>query len=78
MTSVWCCVRPGSPAEDDFNVYADGVRVGRVYQATFEGDVEAWCWFIQVTHYQPGVQYAGQSDTLKGAMTAFEINYRRV
>jgi hypothetical protein len=78
LTSVWCCARPGSRTEDDFNVYADGVRVGRVYQTTLSGEVEAWCWFIQVTHYKTGVHYAGQSDTLESAMAAFEINYRRV
>jgi len=77
MTDMSYSAPFGSQCEDEFNVYAGGVRVGRVYRTTLVTNGEAWCWFIQRKHHQPGVQYAGQAETLESAMAAFRINYHR-
>jgi hypothetical protein len=77
MTKMWPTAPLDTQCEDEFNVYAGGAQVGRVYRTSHVSNGEAWCWFIQLKHHQPGVQYAGQAETLEDAMAAFETNYHR-
>jgi hypothetical protein len=74
MPNLWCCTRLLSP-DYDFDVYADGLRVGRVYRTTLDGNGEQWLWFMQLKQQTAGVQYSGQGETLEAAMIAFEANY---
>jgi hypothetical protein len=76
MPNLWCCTRLQSP-DHDLDVYADGLRVGRVFRATLTGNVEQWLWFMQLKQQKAGVQYSGQGETLEEAMTAFETTYRQ-
>jgi len=74
MPYLWCCTRLLSP-DHDLDVYADGLRVGRVYRTTLDGSSEQWLWVMQLKQQKTGVQYSGQGETLEDAMIAFEANY---
>ena len=56
----------GQYADDDFCVYDNGRRVGRVYQTHAPGGDMRWRWFVQL-----GQSVAGTADTLDEAKAAF-------
>jgi hypothetical protein len=63
--------------EDDFDVLADGVLVGRVFVTLIAPEGRPWMWTIGCDHHKDRTLTHGYEPTREAAMAAFAKNWRR-
>lgn len=64
----------GSWSEDDYDVFDDGVVVGRIYK--MDGAVGLWWWGVGFG--LTGRKSYGTAETFDAAMAAFGVEYQRL
>jgi hypothetical protein len=67
----------GQWSEDDFDVLADGVVVGRIFKANAAPVGEPWMWTLAFGHHEDRTPTHGYAETREAAMTAFAKSWRR-
>ena len=63
--------------DDDFDVLADGVVVGRIMKAAAVPVGMSWMWTLAFGHDEDGVPTCGYAATREAAMAAFAKSWRR-
>jgi hypothetical protein len=66
----------GEWREDDFDVLADGVVVGRIMKAE-AAPVGTWMWTLAFGHHEDRTPTHGYAATREAAMEAFAKSWRR-
>jgi hypothetical protein len=66
----------GEWKDDDYDVLADGVVVGRIFNANAAPVGESWMWTLAFEHYDRTPTH-GYAATREAAMTAFAKSWRR-
>jgi hypothetical protein len=66
----------GEWREDDFDVLADGVVVGRIMKAE-AAPVGTWMWTLAFGHHEDRTPTHGYAATREAAMGAFAKSWRR-
>jgi hypothetical protein len=64
----------GQRKEDDFDVLADGVVVGRIFKANSAPVGASWMWTLAFGHHEPTHGYEAMREA---AMAAFAKSWRR-
>jgi hypothetical protein len=57
--------------DDDFDVLADGVVVGRIFKANAAPVGSPWMWTLAFGHHEDRTATHGYAATREGAMVAF-------
>jgi hypothetical protein len=57
--------------DDDFDVLADGVVVGRIFKANASPVGACWMWTLTFGHHEDRTATHGYAATREGAMAAF-------
>jgi hypothetical protein len=69
--------RPSGEWNDDgFDVLADGVVVGRIFQAKAAPVGASWMWDARVRHHEDRTHTQGYEATREAAMRAFAKSWR--
>ena len=67
----------GQWKEDDFDVLADGVVVGRIMKAAASPVDAPWLWRLAFGHHEDRTPTHGYAATREAAMAAFAKSWRR-
>jgi hypothetical protein len=67
----------GTWSHDDFDVLANGVVVGRIFQAKASPVGTSWMWTLAFGHHEDSTPAHGYADTREAAMAAFAKSWRR-
>ena len=67
----------GQWKEDDFDVLADGVVVGRIMKAAASPVDAPWLWTLVFGHHEDRTPTHGYAETREAAMAAFAKSWRR-
>ena len=67
----------GEWREDDFDVLADGVVVGRIMKAEAAPVGTPWMWTLAFGHHEDRMPTQGYAATREAAMEAFAKSWRR-
>jgi hypothetical protein len=67
----------GQWKEDDFDVLADGVVVGRIMKAAASPVDAPWLWTLAFGHHEDRTPTHGYEPTREAAMAAFAKSWRR-
>ena len=67
----------GQWKEDDFDVLADGVVVGRIIKAAASPVDAPWLWTLAFGHHEDRMPTHGYEPTREAAMAAFAKSWRR-
>ena len=67
----------GQWKEDDFDVLADGVVVGRIMKAAASPVDAPWLWTLAFGHHEDRTPTHGYAPTREAAMAAFAKSWRR-
>ena len=67
----------GQWKEDDFDVLADGVVVGRIMKAAASPVDTPWLWTLAFAHHEDRTPTHGYAGTREAAMAAFAESWRR-
>ena len=67
----------GEWREDDFDVLADGVVVGRIMKAEAAPVGTPWMWTLAFGHHEDRTPTHGYAPTREAAMEAFAKSWRR-
>ena len=67
----------GEWREDDYDVVADGIVVGRIMKATAAPEGTPWFWTLAYGHRGDRRRTHGYAATREGAMAAFAKSWRR-
>jgi len=67
--------RPGKRRDDDYDVLADGVAVGRIFKVRLGGRTP-WMWTLAFGHHE-GRTTHGYAESREAAMAAFAKSWRR-
>jgi hypothetical protein len=68
--------RSGRGRDDDYNVLADGVMVGRIFKVRLGGRTP-WMWTLASEHHEDRTPTHGYAATREAAMAAFRKSWRR-
>ena len=68
--------RTGKERDDDYDVFADGVVVGRIFKVRVGGRTP-WMWTLASGHHDDGTPAHGYETTRETAMVAFAKSWRR-
>jgi hypothetical protein len=63
--------------DDDFDVLADGVVVGRIMKAAAVPVGMSWMWTLAFDHHEDRTPTHGDEPTREAAMVAFAKGWRR-
>jgi hypothetical protein len=63
--------------DDDFDVLADGVTVGRIFRAAASPGGSPWMWTLAFGHHKDRTPTHGYAETREAAMAAFAKSWRR-
>jgi hypothetical protein len=63
--------------EDNYDVLADGVVVGRIFKANASPIGASWMWTLAFGYYEDRVPTHGYAETREAAMAAFAKSWRR-
>src|SRR5215467_2203493 len=63
--------------EDDFDVLADGVVVGRIFNSAASPVDAPWLWTLAFGHHEDRTPTHGYEPTREAAMAAFAKSWRR-
>ena len=63
--------------DDDYDVLADGVVVGRIFKVHAAPVGQPWMWTLAFGHHEDRTTTHGYAATREGAMTAFAKSWRR-
>jgi hypothetical protein len=61
----------GEWSDDDYDVLADGVVVGRIMRAAASPEGSPWMWTLAFGHHEDRTPTHGYEPTREGAMAAF-------
>jgi hypothetical protein len=67
----------GEWKDDDYDVLADGVVVGRIFNANAAPVGESWMWTLAFEHHEDRAPTHGYAATRDAAMNAFAKSWRR-
>jgi hypothetical protein len=67
----------GEWSDDDYDVVADGVVVGRIFKANAAPVGSPWMWAFILPHQEGRRPTHGYAATREGAMAAFAKSWRR-
>src|SRR5262245_27597526 len=67
----------GEWSEDDYDVLADGVVVGRIMKAAAAPVGQPWLWTLAFWHHEERAPICGYEPTREAAMAAFAKSWRR-
>jgi hypothetical protein len=67
----------GEWSDDDFDVLADGVAVGCIFQAKASPVGAPWMWTLAFGHHEDRTPTHGYAATREAAMAAFARSWRR-
>ena len=67
----------GEWREDDFDVIADGVVVGRIFKVHTAPVGSPWMWTLAFGHHEDRAPTHGYAATREDAMAAFANSWRR-
>ena len=67
----------GQWKEDDFDVLADGVVVGRIIKAAASPVDAPWLWTLAFGHHEDRMPTHGYEPTREAAMAAFAKSWQR-
>jgi hypothetical protein len=67
----------GEWSDDDFDVLAGGVVVGRIFKANASPVGASWMWTLDFWHHEGRSPTHGYAATREAAMTAFAKSWRR-
>jgi hypothetical protein len=68
--------RSGKERDDDYDVLADGVVVGRIFKVRVGGRTP-WMWTLASGHHKDRTSTRGYEATREAAMAAFAKSWRR-
>jgi hypothetical protein len=63
--------------DDDFDVLANGVVVGRIFKANASPVGASWMWTLAFGHHEDRTATHGYAATREAAMAAFAKSWRR-
>jgi hypothetical protein len=63
--------------DDDFDVLANGVVVGRIFKANASPVGASWMWTLAFRHHEDRTPTHGYAATREAAMAAFAKSWRR-
>jgi hypothetical protein len=63
--------------DDDFDVLANGVLVGRIFKANASPFGASWMWTLAFGHHENRTPTHGYAATREAAMAAFAKSWRR-
>jgi hypothetical protein len=63
--------------DDDYDVLANGVVVGRIFKANAAAVGMAWMWTLAFEHHEDRTPTHGYAATREAAMAAFAKSWRR-
>lgn len=63
--------------DDDYDLLADGVVVGRIFKANASPVGTPWMWTLAFRHHEDGTPTQGYAATREAAMAAFAKSWRR-
>jgi hypothetical protein len=63
--------------DNDFDVLADGVVVGRIFKANASPVGASWMWILGFRHHEDRTPTHGYAATREAAMAAFAKSWRR-
>ena len=67
----------GQWSDDDYDVLADGVVVGRIFNAKAAPVGQSWMWTLLFEHHKNRTPTHGYAATREAAMAAFAKSWRR-
>jgi hypothetical protein len=67
----------GEWSDDDYDVLADGIVVGRIMKAAAAPVDAPWLWTLAYGHHEDRTPTHGYEPTREAAMTAFAKSWRR-
>jgi hypothetical protein len=67
----------GNRSEDDYDVLADGIVVGRIMRAIIAPVGSPWFWTLAYGYHHDRRPTHGYAATLEAAMAAFAKSWRR-
>jgi hypothetical protein len=67
----------GEWGEDDYDVLADGVVVGRIFKTAASAVGKPWMWTVLLGHHEDRTPTHGYEPTREDAMAAFAKSWRR-
>jgi hypothetical protein len=67
----------GDWSEDDFDVFADGTKVGRIYRSDAMPKDGKWFWGLAYGQHEDRSPTHGYAATREAAMAAFAKSWRR-
>jgi hypothetical protein len=67
----------GQWKDDDFDVLADGVVVGRILKANAAPEASSWMWALAFGFHEYRTPTHGFAETREAAMAAFAKSWRR-
>ena len=76
LQRAWASRPSGEWKDDDFDVLADGVTVGRIMKAAASPVDAPWMWTLMVG-YEDRTPTHGYAATREAAMAAFAKSWRR-
>ena len=63
--------------EEDYDIFVNGVVVGRIFKANAAPVAEPWMWTLAFGHHEDRTPTHGYAATREAAMTAFAKSWRR-
>jgi hypothetical protein len=63
--------------DDDYDVLADGVIVGRIFKVNAAPVGQPWMWTLAMEHHENRASTHGYAATREAAMAAFAKSWRR-
>ena len=69
--------RSGEWSDDDYDMLADGVVVGRIMKAAAKPVDASWLWILAYGHHEDRTPTHGYEPTREAAMAAFAESCRR-
>ena len=67
----------GEWSDDDYDVLAEGVVVGRIFKANASPLGVSWMWTLAFGHHEDRTPTHGYAETREAAMAAFAKSWRR-
>jgi hypothetical protein len=67
----------GEWSEDDYDVLADGIAVGRIFRAAASPEGSRWMWPLAFGHHGDRTPTHGYAATREAAMAEFAKSWRR-
>jgi hypothetical protein len=64
--------------DDDYDVFADGVVVGRIMETAAAPVAQPWMWTLAFGHHEDRPPAHGYAATREDAMAAFAKSWRRL